>query len=354
MGRAGWFAALALLGLGLGLEVQAQSEATQQGILAELNELDRRLSAIRVELSNLEASNTELETARNRHEDTLASTHARINVLRVQAGRRVELLYRLHRRGLARVIFGGDDPVEIRRRSTYLTSIVHAELQRLHDVLDAQADERHTVVQVEKDLDGSRRLRAELEAKQAEFQFQRNHRATFLDDMRKRAPSQIVQEQAGAQSMLTARLTENSTAPSNKVSDFRGSRGSMAWPTNGRIVRRFGPYKDPTSGKGSDSKGIDLAGEIGTPIRAVHSGVVALVDFLPSYGQTVVLEHGDYTTIYAHANGVRVRKGQRIKAGDVLGLVGNTGLTDSAGYMLTFEVRHKGSPMDPLPWLAPR
>jgi murein DD-endopeptidase MepM/ murein hydrolase activator NlpD len=67
----------------------------------------------------------------------------------------------------------------------------------------------------------------------------------------------------------------------------------------------------------------------------------------------VAVKHGSYTTIYAHLNGIRVRKGQKIQAGDVVGLVGNTGLTEGDGYMLTFEIRYNGHAQNPGPWLAP-
>ena len=72
------------------------------------------------------------------------------------------------------------------------------------------------------------------------------------------------------------------------------------------------------------------------------------------YGQTVAIQHGTYKTVYAHLAGIRVRQGQRVSQGDVIGLVGNTGLTDGQGYVLTFEVRYNGTKQDPRQWLRPR
>ena len=69
-------------------------------------------------------------------------------------------------------------------------------------------------------------------------------------------------------------------------------------------------------------------------------------------GQTVAVQHGPYTTVYAHLSGVRVRVDDTVVAGQVIGLVGNTGLTAADGYRLTFEVRYNNSPQDPLPWLT--
>ena len=51
---------------------------------------------------------------------------------------------------------------------------------------------------------------------------------------------------------------------------------------------------------------------------------------------------------------MRVTRGQSLRAGEVIGLVGNTGLTDEEGYMLTFQVRYNNSPQDPILWLERR
>jgi murein DD-endopeptidase MepM/ murein hydrolase activator NlpD len=72
---------------------------------------------------------------------------------------------------------------------------------------------------------------------------------------------------------------------------------------------------------------------------------------IPGLGQTVALQHGSYTSIYAHLGGVRVGVDDVVNAGQVVGIVGNSGLTAAEGYRLTFEVRYNNSPQDPLPWL---
>ena len=75
------------------------------------------------------------------------------------------------------------------------------------------------------------------------------------------------------------------------------------------------------------------------------------------FGRIVLVDHdfGDghtYTTLYAHANGLRAIQGQEVHQGDVLGLVGTTGLTEEAPPRLHFEVRYNGTPQDPLAWVA--
>lgn len=87
--------------------------------------------------------------------------------------------------------------------------------------------------------------------------------------------------------------------------------------------------------------GMDFTAKQGTPIYATGDGRVTFADYATNgYGMHVIVDHGfDYKTLYGHMSELKVRNGQRVKRGDILGLVGNTGL--SAGPHLHYEV-HKG------------
>lgn len=93
--------------------------------------------------------------------------------------------------------------------------------------------------------------------------------------------------------------------------------------------------------------GMDFTAKQGTPIHATGDGRVTFADYATNgYGMHVVVDHGfDYETLYAHLSELRVRNGQRVKRGDVIGLVGNTGL--SAGPHLHYEVHKGGEAVDP-------
>ncbi|MFC0007016.1 M23 family metallopeptidase [Micromonospora siamensis] len=99
--------------------------------------------------------------------------------------------------------------------------------------------------------------------------------------------------------------------------------------------------------------GIDLVAPEGTPFVAIHEGKVTKAGWFGGYGYAVIVQHADGSeAIYGHASQVSVREGQQVKAGDQLGLVGNTG--HSYGSHLHLEVHVKGQPLDPVPWLAER
>ncbi|HWS31883.1 MAG TPA: M23 family metallopeptidase [Actinoplanes sp.] len=99
--------------------------------------------------------------------------------------------------------------------------------------------------------------------------------------------------------------------------------------------------------------GIDLAAPDGTPYKAVHGGTVVQASYSGGYGNSVTIRQDDGTEIiYAHSRRVLVKKGDVVKAGQVIGEVGNTGY--SYGYHLHLEVHAKGSPVDPITFLYDR
>ncbi|MER7458179.1 M23 family metallopeptidase [Micromonospora sp. NPDC126480] len=99
--------------------------------------------------------------------------------------------------------------------------------------------------------------------------------------------------------------------------------------------------------------GVDLVAPEGTPYVAIHDGTVEKAGWFGGYGYTVIVRHADGSeAIYGHSSAVTVKEGQQVKAGDQLGLVGNTG--HSYGSHLHLEIHVKGEPLDPVPWLMER
>ncbi|MFV2111759.1 M23 family metallopeptidase [Micromonospora sp. LOL_025] len=99
--------------------------------------------------------------------------------------------------------------------------------------------------------------------------------------------------------------------------------------------------------------GVDLVAPEGTPYVAIHGGTVTKAGWFGGYGHTVIVQHPDGSeAIYGHSSALNVKEGQQVKAGDQLGLVGNTG--HSYGSHLHLEVHVKGEPLDPVPWLQER
>jgi murein DD-endopeptidase MepM/ murein hydrolase activator NlpD len=96
--------------------------------------------------------------------------------------------------------------------------------------------------------------------------------------------------------------------------------------------------------------GLDFRGPIGAPIYSAAKGMVSFVGVRQGYGNTVEIDHGNgLMTRYAHMSGFRAATGQPVRAGEVIGLIGNSGR--STGPHLHFEVRIHDRPVNPRPFL---
>ena len=342
-----------------------QARAKERNILDEINEVDRQLYDISTETADLQQRISDYDDSRIRHQDEVASANALLERRREDVAQRVGGLYKLQRRGLARLVFGAEDASELRRRMRYLRSLVEGDAGHLAEFQENLARRELAMEAMEQDLKSLTALRAELRLKEAELRDQRAQRTAILDEIRsqKDLAMRALAEQARANTGLSNRLTppvkiipsEPEAASLATSVNFRTLHGSLPWPVStGRIVRRFGKYTDTYTGKRANSMGIDISVAFGSPIRAVAPGTVKLAEFISGYGQTVAIEHGPYTTVYAHADRLLVRRGQTVQAGQEIGRAGNTGLTTGSDNVLTFEIRYNGSPQDPTPWLAPR
>lgn len=117
-----------------------------------------------------------------------------------------------------------------------------------------------------------------------------------------------------------------------------------------RIMSQFGRRRDPINGRRAMHEGIDLSGGRGARIVATQSGTVTHAGREGAYGISVVIDHGmGISTRFAHLKSAAVRRGQKIRQGQYLGIIGSTGR--STGRHLHYEVRLDDRPLNPLPFM---
>jgi len=118
-------------------------------------------------------------------------------------------------------------------------------------------------------------------------------------------------------------------------------------PTQGWITSYYGPRVNPVTGKLKMHEGLDVGAEVGSQIIAPADALVTFSGHKAGFGNFLELDHGyGIETVYAHADRLLVRKGERIKRGELIAKVGNTGY--STGPHLHYEVRVNGTPVDPM------
>ncbi len=115
--------------------------------------------------------------------------------------------------------------------------------------------------------------------------------------------------------------------------------GSWAWPSDGTLIERFGP-----------TRGIGIAGKKGQPVLAAAPGtVVYRGSGLRGYGELIIIKHdADFLSAYAHNDRILVKEGNVIRRGQKIAEMGSSG-TDRV--KLHFEIRYRGTPVDPITYL---
>jgi len=127
------------------------------------------------------------------------------------------------------------------------------------------------------------------------------------------------------------------------------SRGAVAWPASGRVVRAFGVETDPTYGTETRSDGVTVVTAPSEPVCCTSAGAVLYAREFLSMGKLVVVDHEDgYYTVYGYLDRVQVSPGDRVEQGAVVGSAGPVP-GGQPGYY--FEIRRGGVPVDPAEYL---
>jgi murein DD-endopeptidase MepM/ murein hydrolase activator NlpD len=149
---------------------------------------------------------------------------------------------------------------------------------------------------------------------------------------------------SSASAPTRAALAPNSQPPPRlalAVPDFDNDTLPLRWPAEGPVVSTFGHRRSGWHG------GIDIKAPLGTPVQAAAAGVVTAAGVETRYGLVVKIEHrAGFVTVYAHNDVNLVEVGDRVDAGDLIALVGNTGRATT--YHVHFEVRRDGLAYNPL------
>jgi septal ring factor EnvC (AmiA/AmiB activator) len=250
---------------------------------------------------------------------------------------------------------------EIERQATR----IRLDLQSLADTRDETARERLNLNTAAQELD---RQRAEIRQLMAD---RRKHLSRTLAEER-RAAERVARLAAKARNLkdLMVRLEEQREAEQREEAarakeearkraarvaatvspspSITKRRGRLPLPVVGDLVGRYGENM-PT---GLSRKGIDIAARAGSQVIATYSGKIAFAGKFRGYGQLLIIDHGDgYHTLLAGMARIDAAVGQKVSTGEPVGLMGSDG---GARPILYVELRRKGQPINPLPWLASR
>ncbi len=147
----------------------------------------------------------------------------------------------------------------------------------------------------------------------------------------------------------TASNQSNNTDTLNAMEGSKRMRQLMALPLDTiEVTGNYGPRIDPFTGKIKMHWGIDLRAEQDN-VRSLMSGIVKRTGYDRKLGQYISITHGHFKSTYGHLSKIMVRKGQKIRAGDIIGITGSTGRSTGEHLHLSLKLRNRA--VDPWAYL---
>lgn len=270
---------------------------------------------------------------------------------------RLKAMYKM-RGGLAYLtLLGTDSFNDFQRNRTYLETILKSDekaLIKLDKHIKALNSEERELAQLIQRL---KKSKVDRKRKRVEAQSQANLKKSVLKKVKseKKQYKKLAGELKDAQKGLSKLIKglRGKGKGSSNITGFSKLKGRLKMPVRGKIITRYGKVKHPEFKTVTFNNGIEIKAKYGASVRTVYGGSVAFIGWLRGYGEVMIVDNGGgFYTLYAYLSESLKEKGDAVKKGDVIAKVGEKGTGDGAA--LYFEIREKGVPRDPEPWLAKR
>ena len=261
--------------------------------------------------------------------------------------------YRLSGQDFFKLLLNQQNPDDLDRMIRYHRYFTEARAETLKEYQATLVELDANTAQIEKREKTLADQQRTLDADLAALKTNRAEREKLLASLQTEVSGKTAQRErlvADRQRLeqLIAELSKRIDTP--VAGAFGQSRGRMPWPMTGKVANSFG---SPRAGGKLKWQGIFMTAAEGTPVKAIHRGRVAFADWLRGFGLVTIVDHGNgYMSLYAHADALYRKPGDWVDTGDALASAGKSGGETRSG--LYFEIRSKGEPSDPIPWLVRR
>ncbi|HIC45298.1 MAG TPA: peptidase M23 [Methylophaga aminisulfidivorans] len=343
----------------------SEKKADRQALLDQLKTQSRQVSELNKQLRKLEAQ------INDKHKEVEALRH-KMGIKEKEQKQQLDALYSQIRSAFIHsepsyleLLLNQKDVSTLSRGSTYFRYFHQArqqELENIHQLLVKLNDEQRDVLLAQQSLEN---MLTQQRSKQAQLEQQTKQRKATLAALDNTISTQdsrlasLKDEERNLQQLLdslskksapTAPVAKpnNNSTPVKPNTPFPRLTGKLTWPVNGKLLARYGSSRNLGKLKW---QGIVIASPTGNDVKATAAGRVVFADWLRGFGLLIIIDHGDqYMTLYGNNESLLRDVGEYVKAGDVIAQSGEQGIRGLSG--LYFEIRHRGSPTNPLKWLG--
>lgn len=327
-----------------------ENKADQRAVRRTIQDLDASLNTIQTDLVDTETRLHQSRMDQKRLAQETAVAKSRLQERREQARKRLRQLYIRGNASIASAIVGSRSMGDLASRKFLFQRVTQRdkqlfeEVRQLHETVRRQKENTDKlVVRIDGLLDRQKQ-------RQNDLRYTRNEKRDTLVTLKDRQ---------GDLEKLKAELEAEERAIEASLASYYATRGKttglkfsgrLGMPASGRLGSGFGMRRHPVLGYVRMHKGVDIGAPSGSAIRASADGIVIAASYMRGYGNCIIVDHGGgISTLYAHCSRIMVGNGARVKRGQTIGKVGQTGL--ATGPHLHFEVRVNGKAVNPRSWL---
>ena len=200
----------------------------------------------------------------------------------------------------------------------------------------------------------SQNLVSQLNREKKKYQNELNSKKKQVDALNREIQRLIANEikaSGGGKGNASSSKKATRKVDTKLAAEFAANQGRLPWPCEGVVVEHFGQHNHPvyTTLVMPFNNGVDISVSRGTKAHAVFNGEVRKVIVMPGYNKCVLVQHGDYFTFYCKLGVVGVKAGDKVKTGDVIGVVD----TIDSRTCLHFQLWKGNKPQNPENWLMP-
>jgi len=361
-----------------------QSEKREKATLERLDNYEKQSNLVRSLLSDLVDEEEELQASIALASDNIAFLEKQISFLKLHYAKYVTAVYKFGRVYDLETLLSSNSINQLYIRIEYLKRFSEQrkkdlkKIQDKHQLLESQRtdlqerllEQRDIIASKEKEsrflqdrkqkrsqtLKAIRRDKALMKKELVRKTEAAEELETLITDLiekertRKEHEAKVARERAAERERLKLKAIEE--PPVETGVPFESLRGKLPWPVSaGAVVAHFGNHVHPVLKTVTQNTGIDISIKTGSVVKSVADGEVAMIHWLPSYGNLVILRHaGGFHTVYAHLSDISVTDGQKLSKGTIIGKSGDS----VTGSILHFEVWKEREKQNPESWLSRR
>ncbi|MDY6399315.1 MAG: peptidoglycan DD-metalloendopeptidase family protein [Synergistales bacterium] len=342
-------------------------------LLGQLSRLRQDASASKAKMDDLEKENIKLQNSVGELNKNIAHVRDSINaIIRTLRARVLDIYKHTPEENSLSLIITSNGPHDALNTAYMLQCFARQDSAMIEELAKREEELKAAKKRLENNKSQILRQTEELKKKRAEY----DSTIKKTDSLLKNVQSEQKQAEAAAKELEAAQRAvgnkinslmkqkKNNAAKKSQSAEKNSSSAksqsapttskssvkTLIWPVNGTVTMQYGSRVHPVFKTKIFNSGIDIKAAAGTPVKAAGPGEVLYQGWLKGFGQVIIIDHGgDLSTVYAHLGGASVREGSTVKAGTVIGRVGNSG-TDSE-FGLHFEVRKNGSAQNPMNFL---